>query len=226
MKRCYFNDRIIVIKEKEKNMKIYKYKKLFILIGLMLSASTVINTFAYQGIGAYKYFTNQSNLLVLIVFVLIYFNYDKLKQFKIISFITLISMSITGVVFHLLLPDSVGSSDGIISSLFDLNNWHNLLTHTINPIYYVLFYFIFIIDDLKIKDFWLGMIHPIIYFTIILVLSPLTKFYPYPFLDVSQNGLVGVLKTTLLIMLPVITIFIVLITTLKVHLNKKVRKLI
>ena len=205
---------------------IIKYQNIFALIGLMFSTVAVINTLAYQGIEAYRYFTNQSNLLVLIVFILIYFNQNKTKTFKVISFITLISISITGVVFYLLLTDTVGNNDGVIRTIYDINNWQNLLTHTINPIYYVLYYFIFVIDDLRIKDFWIGVIHPMIYFIIILAISPITNFYPYPFLDVSQNGLTEVLKTTLLIMLPAITIFIIALTALKYILYKKIREYI
>lgn len=205
--------------------KIYNYKSVFTLLGLMLATTAVINTIVYEGINGYRYFTNQSNFLVLIVFILIYFKQEEAKAFKIISFVTLISISITGVVFHLLLTNTVGNDDGIIRTIYDINNWQNLLTHTINPLFYAFYYFVFVVNDLKVKDFWFGMIHPILYFIVILVLSPLTNFYPYPFLDVSQNGIIGVLKTTLLIMLPLITLFIVIITSLKYLLNKKIEKI-
>ncbi|HHW80026.1 MAG TPA: Pr6Pr family membrane protein [Acholeplasmataceae bacterium] len=200
---------------------LYKYKNIFALIGLIFGSIAVVNTIAYQGVQAFRYFTNQSNLLFLIVFILLYFKLEERISFKIISFITLISMSITGVVFHLLLTDSVGSTDGLIRSIYDLNNWQNLVTHTINPLYFLIFYTIFIIDDLKIKDFWIGIIHPLAYFILILALSPLTNFYPYPFLDVSLNGLAGVLKMTLLVMLPLIVVFILVLTTANYYLNKK-----
>ncbi|HHT55839.1 MAG TPA: Pr6Pr family membrane protein [Acholeplasma sp.] len=202
--------------------KIFKYKNIFNLLGLMLGTVAFVNTMAYQGLQAFRYFTNQSNLLFLLVFLTIYFKKDNNKNFKIVAFITLISLTITGVVFHLLLTDTVGSNSGVIESIYDLNNFHNLVTHTINPLYYLIYYFIFIIDNIKIKEFYIGLIHPILYFIIILLLGPITNFYPYPFLDVSQNGLAEVLKMTLLIMLPLITFFVILLTTLKDVLNKRI----
>lgn len=202
--------------------KIFKHKNIFNLLGLMLGTVAFVNTMAYQGIQAFRYFTNQSNLLFLIVFLVLYFKRDDHKHFKILAFITLISLTITGVVFHLLLTDSVGSNSGVIESIYDLNNFHNLVTHTINPLYYFIYYFIFIIHNIKIKEFYIGLIHPIIYFTVVLLLGPITNFYPYPFLDVSQNGIGEVLKMTLLIMLPLITLFVLLITSLKAFLNKNI----
>src|SRR5690554_2191614 len=201
---------------------LFKYKNIFNLLGLMLGTVAFVNTMAYQGIEAFRYFTNQSNLLFFVVFLMIYFKKDNNKYFKILSFITLISLTITGVVFHLLLTDTVGNNSGVITSIYDLNNFQNLVTHTINPLYYFIYYFVFIIDNIKLKEFYIGLIHPILYFLIILLLGPITNFYPYPFLDVCQNGLGEVLKMTLLIMLPLILIFVVLLTTLKELINKRI----
>lgn len=204
--------------------KTLRFINLFSLIGLMISTVAVINSLAYEGLKSMRYFTNQSNLLVLIVFIIINLKLNNNKYFKYLAFITLISISITGVVFHLLLSDSLGNNTGIITSIHDLNNFQNLITHTISPIYYLLYYFIFIKESISIKEFFTGLIHPLMYFLIILLLSPITNFYPYPFLDVSKNGLSGVLKFTLLIMLPLIVLFTLGLNYLKNVLDNKMNR--
>lgn len=204
--------------------KTLRFINLFSLIGLMISTVAVINSLAYEGLKSMRYFTNQSNLLVLIVFIIINLKLNNNKYFKYLAFITLISISITGVVFHLLLSDTLGNNTGIITSIHDLNNFQNLITHTISPIYYLLYYFIFIKESISIKEFFTGLIHPLMYFLIILILSPITNFYPYPFLDVSKNGLSGVLKFTLLIMLPLIVLFTLGLNYLKNVLDNKMNR--
>lgn len=204
--------------------KTLRFINLFSLIGLMISTVAVINSLAYEGLKSMRYFTNQSNLLVLIVFIIINLKLNDNKHFKYLAFITLISISITGIVFHLLLSDTLGNNTGIITSIHDLNNFQNLITHTISPIYYLLYYFIFIKESINIKEFFTGLIHPLMYFLIILILSPITNFYPYPFLDVSKNGLSGVLKFTLLIMLPLIVLFTLGLNYLKNVLDNKINR--
>src|SRR5690554_5595107 len=77
---------------------------------------------------------------------------------------------------------------------YDLNNFLNFLVHTFNPIYFVFYYLIFVNENVTYKKLWVGLIHPLLYFIIILATGPFTGFYAYPFLDVSLNGLGEVLK--------------------------------
>ena len=82
------------------------------------------------------YFTTQSNILIVIVSLLYLFKQKRGPLFTSLSFITLINIFVTGVVFHTLLVP-------YMESVTFLNH----VLHTINPILYIIFYF-FIIKDI------------------------------------------------------------------------------
>lgn len=202
--------------------KLLTYKRMFSLIGLIFTGVAVINALAYTSLTSLRYFTNQSNLILFLIFIMIYFNKENHKLFKYISFIGMLSIGITGVVYHLLLTDLMIPST--VVTIYDLNNFLNFLVHTFNPIYFVFYYLIFVNENVTYKKLWVGLIHPLLYFMIILATGPFTGFYAYPFLDVSLNGLGEVLKITLVIMMPLIIIFDILILFVKQKVSKFISK--
>lgn len=159
---------------------------------LLLSVWSFIWSFFDGGILNQRYFTNQSVMIVMITLILFITKFKAHPYFKYLSAIALINIFITSTGFHFILrPDNVGLQGH--------------LSHTIIPVFYVLFYMVFIRDVLKLKAFWVVLVYPIMYLVFAIILGPITNFYPYGFINVDVLGLMAVLRFTLLIMVPLYT---------------------
>lgn len=98
------------------------------------------------------YFTIQSNLLVFIVLLLYAIGKKSKLYFKYLSFISLFNITITALVFHILLAPNMAST-----------NYINHALHTIIPILYVLFYFLFVDEKFKTRHAWITLVYPLIF---------------------------------------------------------------
>lgn len=157
------------------------------------------------------YFTTQSNILIVIVSLLYLFKQKRGPLFTSISFITLINIFVTGVVFHTLLVP-------YMESVTFLNH----VLHTINPILYIIFYFFIIKENLPAKKFYLSLIYPIVYMLLVyIIIEPIfgnmmevnlesfpSARYVYPFLDPGnyERGVRGLLMFNLGILAPLISL--------------------
>jgi len=75
------------------------------------------------------------------------------------------------------------------------------LLHSVIPVYFVLFWFIFVPGkDLKWKDAFPWLIYPILYMVYAIILGAITKFYPYPFVDVNELGYTKALTNSLIVL--------------------------
>lgn len=192
--------------------------KAFSIILLIFAITVTFGTIHNEIFSGYLYFTNQSNLLIMIVLLMYVFKKEDTKTYKYLSFITLISIVMTGLIFHTLLTyDAAANVNGPFLYRTGLQN---LLTHTINPIMYVIFYLFINKSTIKVKEFYVALIHPALYFAFFMIYGPITNFYPYPFMDVSINGLFGVFKIILLIIPLVILLTLGLIYS-KNKINEK-----
>lgn len=156
------------------------------------------------------YFTNQSNIIVLVTVTLYWARYDNKKWFRYLASIALVNIFITSTGFHFILaPETI--------------DYYGHLSHTINPILYILWYFIVVRDIVPLKLFWINIIYPMTYLLLVLILGTFPLgFYPYGFLDVAENGLANVLQFTLTILFPLYTVVALLMTTLKYQLEQRV----
>ncbi|HCZ23541.1 MAG TPA: hypothetical protein DHV05_01600 [Acholeplasmataceae bacterium] len=166
------------------------------------------------------YFTTQSNLLVVIITSIYLFKQKRGPLFTSFAFITLVNLSMTGIIFHALLTPYMGQ----ISFL-------NHVLHTITPILYILFYFLIIQPHLRISKFWVSLIYPLVY--LVLVYTIIEPFFGdlmerlfstfsnprfvYPFLDPAsyETGVQGLLLFNLGILAPLIAIFSFILCYLK-----------
>jgi hypothetical protein len=132
------------------------------------------------------YFTTQTNLFLTIVSLLFVLKLQDKSWYKYLAFITLINVLITSIIFHVLLVPYMDKIDLIQHVL-----------HTINPLLFIVFYFIFYEQILPIKMFWICFIYPILFMlNVYLIIEPLfgnlmeitmpdfvSARYVYPFLD-------------------------------------------
>jgi hypothetical protein len=174
-----------------------KQNKRFVLIFsyvlLALSLWYVIWSFFDGGILNLRYFTNQSVMIVFATMLLYVTKHNEKPYFKYLAAIALINIFITSTGFHFILsPESVGLQGH--------------LSHTIVPIFYTAFYFIVIDQKIIIQQFWVGVIYPMSYLFLSILMGSTTGFYPYDFINVDLNGLTSVLRFTLALLFPIYTL--------------------
>ena len=153
-----------------------------LLILRILNSTLIFNAF----VSTLVFFTTQSNILVFIITLLFFLNFSGKKWFKYLSFIGLVNIFVTGLIFNTML--------GPFMEHLDLIQY---VLHTINPILYIILYYIFMPSKINFKYFYIGTIYPLIY--IVSVYTWIEPFfgnymvhafndfdgsrYVYPFLD-------------------------------------------
>jgi hypothetical protein len=153
------------------------------------------------------YFTILSNILVALAFTA-WFIYPVSilmdKPVAIISTAISVYIIIVGVIYHLLLRKSF--------PLVGLDKLANALLHTWLPLFYVLFWYLLVpagMLDISLIAYFL--ILPLLYLGYILILGHLTTHYPYPFVNVAENGYPKVIRNAVLIALSFVLLSALLI---------------
>jgi len=171
------------------------------------------------------FFTTQSNILVLIVTLLFLLKFDRKNWFKYLSFIGLVNIFITALIFNTLL-----------GPFMDHLNLIQYVLHVIVPILYVILYFVFMPSSLNVKHFFFGMIYPVTYVVLVyMVIEPfLGRFlifalddfdgsrFVYPFLDPSTYS--NYPKGTMLVFFMILGISLFGITFLLNFLKTKIEE--
>lgn len=76
------------------------------------------------------------------------------------------------------------------------------LLHSIIPAAIIVFWYFFgDLKEVKYSNAARWLIYPLVYSILILIRGHFSAFYPYPFIDVLQLGIYGVLKNTVFLML-------------------------
>uniref|UniRef100_UPI003F4C320C Pr6Pr family membrane protein n=1 Tax=Brachyspira catarrhinii TaxID=2528966 RepID=UPI003F4C320C len=179
------------------------YKIIIIIIG----ALAVLHGFFYDNfkldIETAYYFTYQSNILVVIYFILDIINILKKKEtfhprFK--GAVTT-SITLTFLIYHFLLSPTAEDYKGVFYI-------RNIILHYIVPIMTIFDYIIFDKKGAyKIVDPLLWLIIPIIYFIFMLIRAKLGSpfsngsYYPYFIVDIDKYGLKIVLRNIFFIAL-------------------------
>lgn len=177
------------------------------LLTFLLSSWTVMWSIIDMKIWIFRYFTMQSNFLVMLVAIMYYTMKESKPYFKTFSTITLFNIIVTGVVFHTMLSQFSGSF------LVELQ-------HTFVPIIYVIFYFVVLKEGIEVKKFWILLIYPMIYFVIFFIQGIFTNWYPYPFMDPTIQSERS-LAITILMMALAMALLALLLTYVKQILHRK-----
>ena len=101
---------------------------------------------------------------------------------------------IVGLVYFFIL-DSLWKPEGL--------NWiANVTLHYATPILYTIYWLFFVEkSDLKWKHCLGWLIYPAVYFIYSIIRGEITKWYPYPFVDVSKSGYPAVLQNAGILMI-------------------------
>jgi hypothetical protein len=218
-----------VLRDRKSNRFIFTYLVLvFGLLGvLMLYGDSLYDPTASRTMLTTSfYFTTQSNIFITVIALLYILKQESKSWFKYVAFIALVNIFMTGIIFHVLITPFMGG----VSFL-------NHLLHTINPILYILFYFLILKDYINQKKIWVGLIYPILYVAFVFLLvepvfgdlldQQLPDFvgarYVYPFLDPREyeQGFKGLILFNLGIVTPIIILATSLMIFLKSRFEKK-----
>jgi hypothetical protein len=144
---------------------------------------------------SFSYFTIWSNLVVVIVLFLLYRNPDRSSfRFKVLRLDSLLMITITGVVYHILIrPYFPPVSWNVYSDIF---------LHTITPIATVSIWILVGPRNwISIKIVFYSLLVPIIWLGYTLIRGVIIDKYPYDFLDVITLGYLTVLITVVILVI-------------------------
>lgn len=137
------------------------------------------------------YFTIITNLLMAILFGAIACGAGNLHRPRLLAGAAL-AMLLVGIIFALLLQGLRELTGAAVLADF--------LLHTVNPLLVPLYWLAFAQKGaLRFRDAFVWALYPLGYSLYALVRGGIGGFYPYPFLDVSQNGWPQTLSTGLVI---------------------------
>ena len=145
----------------------------------------------------FGYFTIDTNILcaLCLTFIALQGNSRLGKFFRKATSITALTVYIiiVGITYNILLRNTWNPQG--MQKLVDE------LLHSVIPVYFVLFWFIFVPGkDLKWKDAFPWLIYPISYMVYAIILGAITMFYPYPFVDVNELGYTKALTNSLIVL--------------------------
>ena len=151
------------------------------------------NLTIWNGLALFRYYTLQSNLLVLIVFTLYLSNTKKELINKAIGGVS-IYITITFIVFAIML-----------SSTYHPTGWNqvsNIISHYIVPIIVLLHLGLNISDYTFVyRDSLYWIIYPSLYIVFIIIYGTSTNDYLYPFFQVDIIGFWGLVITIIILIL-------------------------
>lgn len=147
-------------------------------------AATLVAAHVFQPGNFFGFFTIQANLLAvaLLAATAVVRRESRSGLFDAIRTAVTLYLALTGVVFAVLLS-------GLQESLDTHVAWVNLVVHTVQPIVVVVDW---LVDPPRhrtsyaIAAAWLA--YPVAWFAYTLGRGPSARFYPYPFVDVSERG--------------------------------------
>lgn len=190
------------------------YKIVLFLLTVLTSYSVVGIFTSNTPLLDFSKFTNMSMIFVLVVIIFLSFELEQHKFFKYLTVITLVNILMTGLIYHFIV-------NGITNFMTDSINSH--IKHTVIPVLYPIFYFKYLKDSVRVKDFWITLVFPLLYFLFFILFGELLNYYPYAFINpnAGSNTLTSVLLFSLLVLLPIIALFTLLLIYLKNLVEKK-----
>ena len=133
----------------------------------------------------FAFFTIDTNIIVAVCFSFIFLGSKTRlgRFFSKASTVTAITVYITivGIVYNV-----------ILRSEWDPQGMQKIvdeLLHSVIPALFIIFWLVFVpIEQLKWKNAFPWLIYPVVYMAYAIIHGAITKFYPYPFVDVNKLG--------------------------------------
>ena len=169
----------------------------------------------------FGFFTIDTNILVALCFTFIFFRNKSWigRFFAKATTITAITIYITIVgIFYNIILRSTWNPQGLQKAVDEL-------LHSGIPVLFILFWLLFVPkEELKWKNAFPWLIYPVLYMAYGLIHGAITKFYPYPFVDVNELDYNKALLNTGGILLVILLLSLALIATGKIMKKADARK--
>lgn len=177
------------------------YKVFFALLGfsaIVTEIATIAATRAWNPANFFSFFTIESNILIVVAFLLGAFALYAKKKSKKLDFFrgaATLYMVVTGIVFSFLLSGLEGVSLTAVP-------WDNIVLHYIIPVAAVIDW---IIDPpsrkIAFKRALIWLAFPLAYLAYSLIRGPIANWYPYPFLNPANGGYGQIALTSFIILI-------------------------
>ncbi|GAA0960548.1 Pr6Pr family membrane protein [Frigoribacterium faeni] len=161
------------------------YRLVFAAIGLVAVGYQfgVTLTNGYSVVNFFSYFTNISNLVAVVVFVVgavrTLRKRPGSRTWDVVRFVSVVDMVFVGLVFNTLLT---GVGGGVIP-------WVNVIVHMLMPVAVLVEWLVLPVGRrLPWAAGTIGLIVPVVYSVYSLVRGAVIGFYPYPFFDPAVQG--------------------------------------
>jgi hypothetical protein len=157
--------------------------KLFLLISAVVVLHGTVVLIIEQGAIALRFYTVQTNLLLVLGFFIMAFLGEKNKVFRsYLSFAVLICISITGVVYNFILVPFDGQPMVFLG-------WGNFVTHLLSMLLAMINYFAFEKKGaFTFKHIWAAIIPTFLYWVVFMSIDPFDGWYPYFFMTPWRIG--------------------------------------
>jgi len=158
---------------------IHKAYLLISAIVITAGAILIMNLGDYFDPQGFLSFTVQSNLLTALGFVLMVVLYDRESKLRsYITFSVMVSISITGLVYNLLLVPTIPEALPITS------DFPNFSTHLLSMALALIGYFAFETKGtFTLKHILASMIFPVIYWLVFVSIGDIINYFPYFFME-------------------------------------------
>ena len=154
----------------------------------MTEVATIVERGRFVPANFFSFFTIGSNLFAVAILILSALALAGGKESRLITMLlgaSTLHMIVTGIVFAVLLR-------GLDVNLTAVP-WDNLVLHYIMPIVVALDWFINMPKTrIALKQALVWAVYPIAYIIYTLIRGPIVGWYPYPFLNPSENGYMSV----------------------------------
>lgn len=195
---------------------------LFALFGIGLNM--YLASSLRSGLNLFQYYTLQSNAIIAVVFLLrglVFHHESKAKGVEPIISGAVLWITVTGVVYHLMLSN--------IYKPTGLHQIHNIILHYIVPTASFLYYVVLEVYTKKhVRIIVLWISYPVLYTVVSIFRGARTGFYPYWFLNPNKPYPQGIGSNSELVLFVTVLscVFVLLgfsVTGLKHLLYKKIR---
>jgi len=158
---------------------------------LLISAAIILHgTILIMSMGgsfnvlAFRAFTPLSNYLVVVGFLamlILYNSKGKLRSY--ISASVIVSITVTGLVYNLILVPAVPEAEMILS------DYPNFVTHFLSMVLALFNYFFFEKKgEFTFKHVLAGMVFPVVYWIVFVSIGGIIDFFPYFFMNPVEIG--------------------------------------
>ena len=165
-----------------------KIHKLFLLVSALVVLHGTILIMSHQtgmfDAGAFRAYTVLSNYLVVIGFIPMLVLYNSKSKFRsYISASVLVSITITGLVYNLILVPVMPEAEMVFSY------YSNFVTHLLSMLLVLFNYFFFEKKGtFSFKHILAGMAFPFTYWVVFVSIGGIIDYYPYFFMNPTEIG--------------------------------------